>query len=107
MCLERGMHGSAGGVGKRASAPRPAPTQQAEDAEVAASRIQIPSTVNGTGLGPTTGTGRPTRFDRTEERLPDVARTASMGTTDWYHVRVADLCSIETVYINYSVYAAT
>src|SRR5215472_2025542 len=28
VCLERGMHGLAGGVGKRASAPRPAPTQQ-------------------------------------------------------------------------------
>jgi hypothetical protein len=36
------MHGLAGGgVGKRASAPRPAPTQQEEDAEVAARRIQI------------------------------------------------------------------
>ena len=41
MCLERGMHGLAGGVGKRATAPRPAPTQQEEDAEVAARRIQI------------------------------------------------------------------
>ena len=41
VCPERGMHGSAGGVGKRASAPRPAPTQQEEDAEVAARRIQI------------------------------------------------------------------
>ena len=41
MCLERGMHGSAGGVGKRASAPRPAPTQREEDAEVAARRIHI------------------------------------------------------------------
>ena len=41
MCLERGMHGSAGGVGKRATAPRPAPTQQEEDAEVAARRIHI------------------------------------------------------------------
>ena len=41
VCLERGMHGSAGGVGKRASAPRPAPTQQEEDAEVAARRIHI------------------------------------------------------------------
>ena len=27
MCIERCMHGLAGGVGKRASAPRPAPTQ--------------------------------------------------------------------------------
>jgi len=41
VCPERGMHGSAGGVGKRASAPRPAPTQQEEDAEVAARRIHI------------------------------------------------------------------
>ena len=41
VCPEKGMHGSAGGVGKRASAPRPAPTQQEEDAEVAARRIQI------------------------------------------------------------------
>ena len=35
------MHDLAGGVGKRASAPRPAPTQQEEDAEVAARKIQI------------------------------------------------------------------
>ena len=41
VCPERGMHGLAGGVGKRASAPRPAPTQQEEDAEVAARRIHI------------------------------------------------------------------
>jgi hypothetical protein len=41
VCIERCMHGLAGGVGKRASAPRPAPTQQEEDAEVAARRIQI------------------------------------------------------------------
>jgi hypothetical protein len=34
-------HGSEGGVGRRAQAPRPAPTQQEEDAEVAARRIQI------------------------------------------------------------------
>lgn len=30
MCIERCTHGSAGGVGKRASAPRPAPTQLEE-----------------------------------------------------------------------------
>ena len=41
VCLERGMHGLAGGVGKRATAPRPAPTQQEEDAELAARRIHI------------------------------------------------------------------
>ena len=33
MCIERCTHGSAGGVGKRASAPRPAPTQLEEEYE--------------------------------------------------------------------------
>ena len=28
VCPEKGMHGLAGGVGKRASAPRPTPTQR-------------------------------------------------------------------------------
>jgi CRISPR/Cas system-associated exonuclease Cas4 (RecB family) len=35
VCFESCMHGSAGGVGKRASVPRPAPTQLEEETGVA------------------------------------------------------------------------
>ena len=34
MCIERCMHGSEGGVGRRAPAPRPAPTQLEEELRI-------------------------------------------------------------------------